>query len=124
MEKIFRKVLIVFSAILLSFSVYADDNTVKPVQSTILIKGVKSTNQPRSLPLLYMECNYCQGYISLEIPSDIEAVEVAIEDYSMVVWSGVLTPDFPESDIPYLSGEFLITCTTDAGDVYQGILVF
>ncbi len=71
-----------------------------------------------------MECNYCQGYISLEIPFDIEAVEVTIEDNSMIVWSGVLTPDFPESDIPYLSGEFLITCTTDAGDVYQGILVF
>lgn len=108
---------------LLTFNAYADEPSLKQV-TRLPRKEVASNQNPRTLPLLYMECNYCQGYISLEIPSDIEAVEVAIEDNSMVVWSGVLTPDFPESDIPYLSGEFLITCTTDAGDVYQGILVF
>lgn len=108
---------------LLTFNAYADEPSLNQV-TRLPRKEVASNQNPRSLPLLYMECNYCQGYISLEIPSDIEAVEVTIEDNSMVVWSGVLTPDFPESDIPYLSGEFLITCTTDAGDVYQGILVF
>lgn len=108
---------------LLTFNAYADEPSLKQV-TRLPRKEVASNQNPRTLPLLYMECNYCQGYISLEIPSDIEAVEVTIEDNSMVVWSGVLTPDFPESDIPYLSGEFLITCTTDAGDVYQGILVF
>ena len=108
---------------LLTFNAYADEPSLNQV-TRLPRKEVASNQNPRTLPLLYMECSYCQGYISLEIPSDIEAVEVAIEDNSMVVWSGVLTPDFPESDIPYLSGEFLITCTTDAGDVYQGILVF
>lgn len=108
---------------LLTFNAYADEPSLNQV-TRLPRKEVASNQNPRTLPLLYMECNYCQGYISLEIPSDIEAVEVAIEDNSMVMWSGVLTPDFPESDIPYLSGEFLITCTTDAGDVYQGILVF
>ena len=108
---------------LLTFNAYADEPSLNQV-TRLPRKEVASNQNPRTLPLLYMECNYCQGYISLEIPSDIEAVEVTIEDNSMVVWSGVLTPDFPESDIPYLSGEFLITCTTDAGDVYQGILVF
>ena len=108
---------------LLTFNAYADEPSLNQV-TRLPRKEVASNQNPRTLPLLYMECSYCQGYISLEIPSDIEAVEVAIEDNSMVMWSGVLTPDFPESDIPYLSGEFLITCTTDAGDVYQGILVF
>lgn len=108
---------------LLTFNAYADEPSLNQV-TRLPRKEVASNQNPRTLPLLYMECNYCQGYISLEIPFDIEAVEVTIEDNSMIVWSGVLTPDFPESDIPYLSGEFLITCTTDAGDVYQGILVF
>lgn len=108
---------------LLSFNAFAEEPSLKQV-TRLPRKEVASNQIPRTLPLLYIECNYCQGYISLEIPSDIDAVDVTIEDNLTTVWNGVLTPDFPESDIPYLSGEYLITCTTDAGDVYEGILNF
>lgn len=122
--KTFEKFLFVLGfAALAGTAVFADD---LELEKTILIpeREIKSVNKSRSLDLLFIECNYSDGYIQLGIPEDVFAIVVSIEDEHSEVWSGVLTQDIPYSSIPYLYGEYVITCTTDNGDIYQSIIVF
>ena len=104
-------------------SVNADDTSnPKPVSSTRLKKTKVDTQTPRSLGDLFITCYYNNECLEVEFPADVDSMDITISDGAVTIWSGFVTADAPACDIPYLVGQYQITCTTDNGAVYQGIL--
>ena len=121
------KILCTVSLIATSFSIKADNETPKldgPVSSTLLKKETVSSQRPRTLGDMFITCYYNNECIEVEFPADAECMEVTISNESVSVWSGIITCDAPTCDIPQLVGQYIITCTTDNGLVYQGLLSF
>ncbi len=71
----------------------------------------------------YLECSYTAEYLSIALPDGIEQVYVTItNDDDAIVWSGYITHEQPEATLPTLSGEFVITSTTESGIEFSGTL--
>ena len=102
----------------------ADGNTTSLPKKTERLdrKILSDSNSPRILGDLFIACYYNKESIEIEFPADVDYMEVTIANGSVVLWSSIITSDTPSCDIPYLNGEYTITCTTDSGAVYQGIL--
>ncbi|MBE6307584.1 MAG: hypothetical protein E7084_08030 [Bacteroidales bacterium] len=119
-------ILLALAVATLSFVMYAQSpvNNNGPIRSTRLKKETSSTNTPRTLGDLFITCYYNNEYLEVEVPADVEYMEVVVSNEVGTIWTGLVTPESAECDIPYLSGQYLITCTTDSGTIYQGILSF
>lgn len=105
----------------------ADDNDLeKPKQSVRLSKQIQSNNgSPRTIPMLYLDGTYSIGYIEFALPSEVNYAEVTLgSDENTVVWSGIITPDFPGCETPDFTGEYFVTCTLDNGATYQGVITY
>ena len=117
------KILLAIAMTIVFLSVNADDTSnPKPVSSTRLKKTLVDTQTPRSLGDLFITCYYNNECLEVEFPADVESMDITISDGAVTIWSGFVTADAPACDIPYLVGQYQITCTTDNGAVYQGIL--
>lgn len=103
---------------------FADGNTTSlPKKPERLEKIIKSNNgSPRTLGDLFITCYYNNECIEVDFPADVDCMDITISDGAVAIWSGFVTADTPQCDIPYLVGQYQITCTTDNGAVYQGIL--
>ena len=117
------KILLAIAMTIVFLSVNADDTSnPKPVSSTRLKKTKVDTQTPRSLGDLFITCYYNNECLEVEFPADVDSMDITISDGAVTIWSGFVTADAPACDIPYLVGQYQITCTTDNGAVYQGIL--
>ena len=117
------KILLAIAMTIVFLSVNADDTSnPKPVSSTRLKKTKVDTQTPRSLGDLFITCYYNNECLEVEFPADVNSMDITISDGAVTIWSGFVTADAPACDIPYLVGQYQITCTTDNGAVYQGIL--
>ncbi len=123
--KSLTKILWAITLIAVSLTVSADNETPTldgPVKSTLLKKEKSNTEGPRTLGDLFVTCYYNNECIEVEFPADVDSMDITISDGAVTIWSGFVTADAPACDIPYLVGQYQITCTTDNGAVYQGIL--
>lgn len=117
------KILLAIAMTIVLLPANADDTSnAKPVSSTKLKKTVVDTQTPRTLGDLFVTCYYNNECIEVEFPADVDSMDITISDGAVAIWSGFVTADTPQCDIPYLVGQYQITCTTDNGAVYQGIL--
>lgn len=117
------KILLAIAMTIVFLPVNADDTSnPKPVSSTRLKKTLVDTQTPRSLGDLFITCYYNNECLEVEFPADVDSMDITISDGAVTIWSGFVTADAPACDIPYLVGQYQITCTTDNGAVYQGIL--
>ena len=122
MKKLIFLILLLTSPFI--FNVNAEDNN-KPIKADRLILIEKEpAKAPRTLGDMFITCYYNNECIEVEFPADAECMEVTISNESVSVWSGIITCDAPTCDIPQLVGQYIITCTTDNGLVYQGLLSF
>ncbi len=117
-----KKIFILLFGILTCLTANAQDGDVK-TESLIKKRPTTSTERPRTLLPSYLECSYTAEYLSIALPDEIEQVYVTItNDDDAIVWSGYITHEQPEATLPTLSGEFVITSTTESGIAYSGIL--
>jgi hypothetical protein len=88
--------------------------------------------RPKSLPTRpnapsrnFIECSYDIGYLNLNLPTGVNYANVSISEISSdIIWEGYVSTDSYTIQIPVLSGEYEIDCTTDDGRVYFGTLIF
>lgn len=90
---------------------------------TILLKREHTTNRPESPSRQLITCMYTQGYLEFSFNYS-EYLDVTISKDEIPVWSGIVTQDEPSANIPILYGAYTITCITDIGQVYLGVLDF
>ena len=114
---------------LLPFSIsFATENKTPSntnTNTTILVKTeISPTNRPRMSVLPYIECIYGLGYIEISCPAEVEQMEVYIGNKQSPVWTGILTAEENWAEIPYLSGEYTITCKISDNLIYQGTIAF
>lgn len=124
MKNLIKLLLLAFTAISAPMIVLADDENNDNLKRTTRLEKQIITQAPRSLCPIYIDCFYTQDYIELSFPLDFDFIEISIEDENSIVWSGYVTADIPYCNIPHCVGEYLITCTTETGVIYQGVLYF
>ena len=124
MKRILNFLAIIALSIATTQIAFADGNTTLLPKKTVRLdrKILSDNGSPRTLGDLFVTCYYNNECIEVEFPADVDFMEVTIGNENTTIWSGVVTADMPSCDIPYLVGEYQITCTTDNGAVYQGIL--
>lgn len=125
MAKLILKAILFITIVVIPFNaVYADDDE----KTEILQKenGNKGSNKkPRTPSKDIIYCTYGTGYMELTIPAGVEYIDVTLSQSGCIIWSDVVTADEPRISIPVtISGEILVTCNTDTGETYSGILNF
>lgn len=73
---------------------------------------------------IFLECRYSAGHLAFTIPDDIEFISITIGEEESPVWTGIVTKQMPETDIPLLIGTFHISCRTDGNQIFYGELTF
>ena len=122
MAKLILKAILFITIVVIPFNaVYADDDEKKEP-----LKGQNSGNKkPRTPSKDIIYCTYGTGYMELTIPAGVEYIDVTLSQSGCIIWSDVVTADEPRISIPVtISGEILVTCNTDTGETYSGILNF
>ena len=82
------------------------------------------SNQPNAPVRYIIECTYTSGSLWLEMPQQIDSVEICIKDETEIVWYGMAIIDEPHCEIPVLEGTYTIVCTTMTGTEFIGTLDF
>ncbi|MBQ7042919.1 MAG: hypothetical protein IJN66_09475 [Muribaculaceae bacterium] len=102
-------------------TILAEDNQETTSKTTIL---TQSTPEFKDIPRMpsgdYIICHYSVGYINIEIPEDVESVDVVIKNNNIPIWNCMLTHDNNATEIPKLVGIYEIICITDDGTTYSG----
>lgn len=124
MKRILNFLAIIALSIATTQIAFADGNTTLLPKKTVRLdrKILSDNGSPRTLGDLFVTCYYNNECIEVEFPADVDCMDITISNGAVTIWSGLVTADTPTCDIPYLVGEYQITCTTDNGAVYQGIL--
>lgn len=89
---------------------------------TILIPD--KPKYPRAPSSIFLECRYRAGHLAFTIPYDVEFISITIGEEESPVWTGIVTKQMPETDIPLLIGTFPISCRTDGNQIFYGELTF
>lgn len=110
---------------LLSTAIYASEggsDTKVPDKTIVLYDNIPS-GRPNAPSRVYIECTYGSGFINFSFPESIQEISVEIynEDESIC---GVVTNNFPCMELPDMSGNYNIVCTTENNKIYRGILTF
>ena len=122
MAKLILKAILFITIVVIPFNaVYADDD-----EKTEIFEKVPGNNKkPRTPSKDIIYCTYGTGYMELTIPAGVEYIDVTLSQSGCIIWSDVVTADEPRISIPVtISGEILVTCNTDTGETYSGILNF
>lgn len=88
----------------------------------ILIPGKQK--YPKAPSSIFLECRYSAGHLAFTIPDDVEFITITIGEEESPVWTGIVTKQMPETDIPLLIGTFHISCRTDGNQIFYGELTF
>ncbi len=73
---------------------------------------------------VYIICHYSVGQLSFDLPPYIEYIDITIGEETNPVWTGYADHENYSIDIPYLYGEYEITCVTDQNRTLTGTLQF
>ncbi len=121
MKTSFKILSLLFACAIFSSSIFADDNQETTSKTTIL---TQSTPEFKDIPRMpsgdYIICHYSEGYINIEIPENVESVDVVIKNNNIPIWNGMLTYDNNATEIPTLVGVYEIICITNDGTTYSG----
>lgn len=91
--------------------------------SKVVILHRKShSHRPQAPARNYVECIYSAGNMQFTFPPEVTSMFVEISEGDVIVWQGIVTLDEPSIVIPTLYGEYVMTCITDEGTIYSGIL--
>lgn len=90
----------------------------------VSILQYKHKGRPRIPSLIIVECYYSSGHLRFTMPADAEYLYIIIGEEEVPVWTGMVTREYPETDIPVLIGEYEITCRTDGNQIFGGVLNF
>lgn len=121
MAKLILKAILFITIVVIPFNaVYADDD-----KTEIFEKVPGNNKKPRTPSKDIIYCTYGTGYMEMTIPAGVEYIDVTLSQSGCIIWSDVVTADEPRFSIPVtISGEILVTCNTDTGETYSGILNF
>lgn len=91
--------------------------------SVVILTPVKP-KYPRAPSSIFLECRYSAGHLAFTIPDDVEFISITIGEEESPLWTGIVTKQMPETDIPLLIGTFPISCRTDGNQIFYGELTF
>lgn len=114
-------------AVICSFAQNDDKEPQKPKEKKVIVltKGHPvSQTGPRMPGRAVLNCEYGEGYISIQLPDWAESAEVTVSENEMPVWFCTMTPQDNTAGLPALNGEYTITCELDDQSTYVGTLVF
>lgn len=121
---------VVFSIIMFLFPLNASSEGQKSDETTKKLVLERNnnhdsvTNRPKAPSRIVLECYYSSGHLRFTVPADAEYLYITIGDEDASVWTGMVTREYPETDIPMLIGEYEITCRTDGNQIFGGVLNF
>lgn len=112
-------------ALSLPLTAPALDDIMHSEGRTAILKG-GSTEDPtdRKPGPNQLICYYTTGSIAINFPAEIDHLTISIGEPTAPVWTGEVTATDPVATFPAISGERLVTCTTDEGSLYSGYLSF
>ncbi len=126
MRTIIRIATCAFFSLLMCATAYAEDGEHK-TEPLSQDKPANLEGRPRTPIILPQEimCTYSSNFLGFTLPNEIEYLSVVIEDENgMVLWTGVITHEQTSAMLPGITGEAVITCTTETGVEYSGTLEF
>lgn len=89
---------------------------------TILLIPKVKPQRPNAPFYYFIECHYGRGYMEFSIPAGFEYLIVSIRDGEYSVWEGMVSPENPYTEIPDLSGEYTVVCTSDGNHTFVGTI--
>lgn len=81
-------------------------------------------NDDRSPGPQQLICQYSSESITINFPADVELITITIGESYAPIWIGDVTASEPTATFPPVSGTQLVTCTTEAGQIYSDYLSF
>lgn len=84
----------------------------------------KISHRPKAPARYNVECTYSSGYMEFTFPPGVSYMHVEICEGETPIFEGNVTPDSPAIETPVLYGEHTVTCITDEGVEYGGIIYF
>ncbi len=103
------------------------DNTTKPERNehTSLLIASKFSKRPNAPSRVFIECRYDEETMMFIMPDGIEYAEISISQNDEVIMTDVITRDMCILPSPsHAAGEYLVSCTSSDGRVFQGYLYF
>lgn len=88
---------------------------------TIILRPKEPAGRPNAPSRIQIECSYHDGSLEFSFPENVEAMMVSINNEEQNV-IGMVYRDSPIFELPPLSGTFEISCMTDDGRIYYGII--
>ena len=116
--------LVILFACCVFMSIWASpEGTTSSDPDHVVIFQQDVPNKRPNLPArYYLECHYGCGYMEFSIPAGFEYLIVSIRDGEYSVWEGMVSPDNPYTEIPDLSGEYTVVCTSDGNHTFVGTI--
>lgn len=84
---------------------------------------VQPAGRPNAPSRVFIECTYGDGGMEFTFPEGVETLTVQISNEGETL-TFVATSEEPRFEIPVLTGEYAIQCTTDDGRVFAGVIEF
>lgn len=107
-----------------TYSVVAQEQNEKKTDNVSQLQLKRDSRFPKMPSLIVMECYYSSGHLRFTMPADAAYLYIIIGEEEVPVWTGMVTREYPETDIPVLIGEYEITCRTDGNQIFGGVLNF
>ena len=121
-----KRILLFIVVSLMAFTgkVYAQEQVViTPPGSSILHNTTDNKNRPRSLTSDVIECCYYDGELTFSSESDIDSLDIYIEEESTGATYYYSIQDINQPIFISLNPtSYYITCRTKNGEQYEGVL--
>lgn len=116
-------IIVTLSSILINTLAVANmDNSSTSTGGFISLTKRNGTNKRPNAPSRdFLECNYGEGFLVVVVPDGVSYITVRIYD-DRDEYCGFVTSDAPIVELPMLTGEYYVECTTDDGRVFCGII--
>ncbi len=122
---VLSKIFVVLSLCSISFLSIAKEANENATQTIRLVQYRPiPTNTPRMPSFNFIVCKYSLGKIEFDLPDTMEYIEIEICNQNVPIWTGIIYSDDSYIEIPILSGDYSIYCTTNDGQTYFGTLSY
>lgn len=120
----FFKLVVLVSTFSVALTVMADDNTTTPSQP-LPKREIKPINPGKhkapSLVRLLFSYDVHEMYAVFTLPADVDYIDIEAQNLeSHIIYVGGVWAENPVWNQELPTGEYIITCTADNGDVYEG----
>lgn len=127
MRAIFKSLILILLVTTISTTTgYAEDGNDQPPTPQLPIKKKKPGDvdpfRPKAPSFVQILFSYdiAAGEASFEFPAYVEYIDIEAENLDThIIYMGSASVDFPVWHQELPSGEYIITCTADNGDVFE-----